>query len=64
MPISFNFLFTNSLIDKICHMDRAYFCSELIVDAFDEIGYPISPYDGWRVKPTDFISNPFLEPVK
>ena len=64
MPISFNFLFTNTFIDKICHMDRAYFCSELIVDAFDEIGYPISPYDGWRVKPTDFISNPFLEPVE
>ena len=63
-PISFNWLFTNTLVDKICHMDRAYFCSELIVDAFDEVGYPLSPYDGWRVKPTDFISNPLLEPVE
>ena len=63
-PISFNFVFTNPLIDRVCRMDRAYFCSELIVDAFYEVGHPISPYDGWRVKPTDFISNPLLEPVE
>ena len=63
-PISFNFLFDNFIVNKICHLDKAYFCSELIVDAFDEAGHPISPYDGWRVKPTDFISNPLLEPVK
>ena len=64
MPISLNFIFDNSRIDKLCHLDKAYFCSELIVDAFGEVGYPISPYDGWRVKPTDFISNPLLEAVK
>ena len=63
-PISFNYALDNSLVNKLCHLDNAYFCSELIVDAFDDIGYPISPYDGWRVKPTDFISNPFLESVK
>ena len=60
MPISFNFVFDNSLIDKWCHLDKAYFCSELIVDAFEAAGYPMSPYDGWRVKPTDFFSNPLF----
>jgi len=64
MPGSLNFIFDNAYIDRWCHLDDAYFCSELIVDAFDETGYPISPYDGWRVKPTDFISNPLLEAVE
>ncbi len=64
IPFSFNFLFDNWVVNKLCHLDNAYFCSELIVDAFKEANYPISPYDGWRVKPTDFISNPFLQPVK
>ena len=63
MPISFNWIFDNPWFDRWFHLDNAYFCSELIVDAFEEIGYPISPYDGWRVKPTDFISNPLLTPV-
>lgn len=63
VPVSFNSLFDNKFFDKTCKLDNAYFCSELIVDAFDEIGYPISPFDGWRVKPTDFISNPMLESV-
>lgn len=63
MPISFNFIFDNDTIDKWCHLDKAYFCSELIVDAFNNVEYPISPYDGWRVKPSDFISNPSLEKV-
>jgi len=62
-PISFNFLFNSKIIDKLCHLDKAYFCSELVVDAFEDVGVPLSPYDGWRVKPTDFISNPLLEPV-
>jgi hypothetical protein len=64
IPFSFNFLFDNRFIDKICHLDNAYFCSELIVDAFKASDYPVSPYDGWRVKPTDFISNPFFMQVK
>lgn len=64
MPISFNCLFENTFVDKFCKMDNAYFCSELIVEAFEDIDYPISPYDGWRVKPSDFISNPLLEEVK
>lgn len=64
MPISFNFIFDNYFFDRWCHLDKAYFCSELIVDAFDEAGHPVSPYDGWRVKPSDFISNPVLEVIK
>ena len=60
IPVGFNFLFDNPAIDKLFHVEHAYFCSELVVDAFSEVGYPISPYDGWRVKPTDFISNPVL----
>ncbi|MFH1395451.1 MAG: hypothetical protein ABIH09_04765 [Candidatus Omnitrophota bacterium] len=62
-PISFNWAFANPIVDKICKMDNAYFCSELIVEAFENINYPVSPYDGWRVKPSDFISNPLLEEV-
>ena len=62
-PISFNFVFDNDFFDKKCHLDKAYFCSELVVDAFSAAGHPVSPYDGWRVKPSDFISNPLLEPV-
>ena len=63
MPISFNWLFDNAFIDRLLHLDNAYYCSELIVDAFDEVNYPVSPYDGWRVKPADFISNPLLNDV-
>lgn len=63
-PISFNFLFDNWIVNKLCNLDKAYFCSELIADAFNASGNPISPYDGWRIKPTDFISNPLLDPVK
>ena len=62
-PSSFNYLFENPFINKICNLDKAYFCSELVADAFETAGYPVSPYDGWRVKPSDFISNPLLEPV-
>lgn len=63
IPISFNWLFDAKWLDRLLNLDNAYFCSELVVDAFKEANYPISPYDGWRVKPTDFISNPLLDPV-
>ncbi|MBF0254285.1 MAG: hypothetical protein HQL11_04090 [Candidatus Omnitrophica bacterium] len=63
VPVSFNFVFDNVIIDKWLRFENKYFCSELIVDSFDDIGHSISPFDGWRVKPTDFISNPLLEPV-
>ncbi len=63
-PIGFNFIFDSKRIDKLCNLENAYFCSELVVDAFNEAGYPVTPFDGWRVKPSDFISNPILEPVE
>lgn len=62
-PVSLNFIFDNRFVDKWCRLDKAYFCSELIADAFEEAGHPVSPYDGWRVKPSDFISNPVLQAV-
>ncbi len=63
VPVSFNWLFDNPWIDRRLRLDRAYFCSELVVDAYASIGHPLSPYDGWRVKPSDFVGNPVLEPV-
>ncbi len=63
VPVSFNWIFDNSWLDQWLSLDQAYFCSELVVDAFCAAGFPVSPYDGWRVKPTDFISNPALLPV-
>ncbi len=64
MPVSFNWIFDAGWLDRLLNLDNAYFCSELIVDAFEAAGYPVSPYDGWRVKPTDFINNPLLVPVQ
>lgn len=64
VPVSFNWLFNDPIIDRLCRVDEAYFCSELIVDAYASTGHPISPFDGWRVKPADFISNPLLQPVE
>lgn len=63
IPVGFNFIFDHPAIDKLFHVENSYFCSELVVDAFCDAGYPISPYNGWRVKPTDFISNPVLSEV-
>lgn len=63
LPSTFNILFENRFVNKWCNMEKAYFCSELIVDAFFESGYPLSAFDGWRVKPSDFISNPLLSPI-
>ncbi len=64
IPVGFNFIFDNPAIDKFFHVEDTYFCSELVVDAFCHAGYPISPFNGWRVKPTDFISNPVLSEVE
>ncbi len=63
IPVGFNFIFDNQSIDRLFHVENTYFCSELIVDAFCEAGHPVSSFDGWRVKPTDFISNPVLDEI-
>lgn len=62
-PVGFNYIFDNETVAKLCQVQDNFFCSELVVEAFSEVGYPISPFDGWRVKPTDFIGNPVLEEV-
>jgi uncharacterized protein YycO len=64
IPISFNWLFDDCIMDRICGLDEAYFCSELVVDAYASTDNSVSPFDGWRVKPSDFISNPLLEKVE
>ena len=63
IPVGLNFIFDNPAIDKLFHVENTYFCSELVVDAFSEAGHPISAFDGWRVKPTDFINNPVFREV-
>lgn len=63
LPVTMNFIFNNKTIDKLCNLDKAYFCSELVADAYGNPGYRISPYDGWRIKPSDFIKNPFFEEI-
>ena len=54
IPVAMNFIFNNKLIDRLCNLDKAYFCSELVADAYKESGYKISKYDSWRIKPSDF----------
>jgi len=62
-PVSFNWIFDNPWLDRRLRLDRAYFCSELVVDAYASVGHHLSPYDGWRVKPCDFVGNPLLREV-
>ena len=64
IPVSCNFIFRNTLIDQWCNLDYAYFCSELISDAYKEGGYTITPYDSWRIKPSDLLYNPFFQEVE
>ena len=63
VPVSFNWIFDNPWIDRRLRLDRAYFCSELVVDAYAAAGHHLTPYDGWRVKPSDFVGNPLLGEV-
>ena len=63
LPVSANFIFDNKFVDKLCNLDKAYFCSELIADAYKETGHKITPFDSWRVKPSDFAKNPFFEEI-
>ena len=63
LPVSMNFIFNSDFVDKCCNLDNAYFCSELVADAYKETGHRISEHDSWRIKPSDFIRNPFFEEV-
>jgi uncharacterized protein YycO len=53
----------NILVDRWLDLDKAYFCSELVADAYKESGAPVASYHSWRVKPSDFITNPMFEDV-
>lgn len=64
LPVSMGFIFDNDHVDRICKLDNAYFCSELVAEAYENTGYKISSHDSWRIKPSDFIGNPFFEEVK
>ena len=63
IPMGFDFMFDDESIDEAFHLENAYFCSELVVDAFASVHYPVSACDGWRVKPLDFVGSPVLEDV-
>lgn len=63
-PVGMNLLFDNPFLDRLCRIEMAYSGAELVVDAFKDAGYPLTSYDGWRVKPADFIGNPLLEEIK
>lgn len=63
IPVSCNWLFRNKHVDQWCNVDNAYFCSELVAEAYKEAGHPITPYDSWRIKPGDFEKNPFFKEV-
>lgn len=48
---------------KIFNVDHAYFCSELIAEAFEKRGYKLFARAAWRVKPLDFLFNPIFTEV-
>lgn len=48
---------------KIFNVDHAYFCSELIAEAFEKQGYKLFARAAWRVKPLDFLFNPLFTEV-
>lgn len=54
----------NAIVDRLLHLDKAYFCSEFVADAYKECGAPVSASDSWRVKPADFMTNPMFEEVQ
>jgi uncharacterized protein YycO len=60
LPMGLSFLLSSSLSDKLFHVEDAYFCSEIIHDAFKDAGRPLTTLDAWRTKPADFATNPQL----
>ena len=47
--------------EKFFNVGNAYFCSELIAEAFQENGHDIFNRKPWRVKPLDFAFNPMFQ---
>ena len=48
---------------KIFNVDHAYFCSELIAEAFEKKAQKLFNRSAWRVKPLDFRFNPLFSVV-
>jgi len=63
LPVTANFVFNNKFVDKLCYLDKGYFCSELVADAYQHAGYKVSSADSWRTKPSDFMKNPIFEEI-
>ena len=63
LPATANFIFNNKFVDKLCNLDKGYFCSELVADAYEHAGYKVSSFDNWRIKPSDFMKNPFFKEI-
>ena len=64
LPLNMAFIFDNDKVDKFCNLDNAYFCSELVAEAYEKAGHKIDSYDAWRIKPSYFMENPFFVEIK
>jgi hypothetical protein len=64
MPNTFEWVFNDEFYEKLFMIEDKYFCSELAAEAYKEAGHPITPFESWRVKPSDLLKNPFFEEVK
>ncbi len=53
----------DSIAEKIFNVGDAYFCSELVADAFLSVGEKSFDRSPWRVKPLDFRTNPLFREV-
>lgn len=63
IPPMFSGWLDNDFADKFFNVKDAYFCSELVADAFKKQKWPLFGMKSWRVKPLDFALNPFFEEV-
>jgi len=53
----------DTMAEKIFNVGDAYFCSELVADAFMSVGEKSFDRSPWRVKPLDFRTNPLFREV-
>lgn len=60
MPDVLYWVFNDSFYEKLFCIEDKYFCSELAAEAYRKAGYPISQFEDWRVKPSDFLKNPMF----
>jgi uncharacterized protein YycO len=53
----------SSFAERIFNVKDAYFCSELIAEAFQAKGHHIFDRVPWRVKPLDFVFSPLFREI-